>query len=439
MKIRFPYMTHAAALGFGLLVATLASRHSAASSSAAPTGGAPPRAPTGVTGADGAAGARPQNMLRNPQPPPKLRAAEYRRAWDAIADQDLPPMERSMLQATLLQQWAEVDMEGALTAAFDTSWDDIDGFGGIRQLLAVFSDEFARRPTEAWDLITSGKFGLGATLAKAQWADVVVRENPMLVLNSFRQIPYHTRRSVFPQILEEIGKDPSKIGGFYDKLSELPQDKLYLDMVRQSIDKLGARGTTDEIRSKFLESTTDARRTILVHEFGKSLTGASMDTIRQQLSQLPEDIQGRMLRSVAVHNPPGEQTPQFVELLLKSGEYNEVQGRANEYLRDYAQDPAKQASLAQWSASLPQTPGTAQVIQRSVEPYFAADPDGARRWIETLPANSWNRDVALAEYSKQMLRKHNNPDGSAWALGLINDPQIKQQATNWAGSNTKPR
>ena len=436
MKIRIPYLTHAAALGCGLLLATLVSRYPGTAATATAASPPPPRASGGSSGADDSSGATPD---LSSHAPPKLRSAEYRKAWNAIADQDLPAMERHMLQTTLLQQWVEVDMEGALTAAFDTSWDSVSGIGGIQSLLSVFQAEFARRPTESWDLITSGKFGLGAALAKGRWAQAVVAGNPMLVLNSFRQIPLSARRSVFPQILAEIEKEPSKIGQFYDKLSELPQDTTYRDMVKQAIDKLGARGTTDEIRSKFLEATTDAQRTILVHEFGKSLAGTGVAALQQQLAQFPEDIRGRMLRSATIHNPPGDQTPQLVELLLKSGEYNAVQAEAGGYLRSYAQDPAKQASLAQWSANLPQATGTQQVIQRSVEPYFAADPDGARKWIETLPANSWNRDVVLWEYSKQMLRKHNNPDGSDWAVGLISDPKIKEQAANWARNNTRPR
>src|SRR5690606_16014706 len=129
-------------------------------------------------------------------------------------------------------------------------------------LLQAFDQEFASRPTEAWDIITSGRFGLGAALANGKWAQSVVKENPLLVANHLRQIPYNTRRSLFPQVLAAIKEDPSKIGAFYDKLTELPQDNLYRDMVLQSVAELGPRGSLDDIRSKFLESTSDAQRTI---------------------------------------------------------------------------------------------------------------------------------------------------------------------------------
>ena len=435
MKAHLPKLTHAAALGLGLLIAVLIGRQSA--SSASTDGGAGSQASTrkASSGPDSSSDGTKDTSGRNmPRKQPRLRASEYRKAWDAIADQDLPPDQRAMLQYRLLQQWSEVDMDGALTAAFNTSWDSDRGIGGIQFLLGAFQGEFAKRPTESWDLITSGKFGVGAALAKGQWAQAVIAENPLLVANSIRQLPLSTRKELFPQMLEAIKKDPSMIGPFYDKIASLPQDKSYLEFVRKAIETLGARGTTEDIRGKFLSSTSDAERSILVHEFGKSLSGASLETMQQEVAKLPEADQGRMLRSLTIHRDPGEQTPQFVELLLRTGNYQEVYIQADQHIKKYASDPAKQASLAQWAVNLPAGPGSTNVVHRSVEYYFAADPQGSRAWLETLPADNWARDVALAEYSQQMLYKHNDPESSAWALAKINNPKVQKDATSWRGA-----
>ncbi|WAC21354.1 hypothetical protein OVA24_08140 [Luteolibacter sp. SL250] len=436
MKPSISKLTHAGAAVFGLLLAfALLHRQEAHSGTAAtdvPSG--KPTRPGHRHGNGGSAEMKAATAARHAAPQ-KFRAGEYQKAWDAIADQSLPAQQRFYLQMELLRQWAEVDLEGALIAAFDTSWDGRNQGMGIQGLLQAFDQEFARRPTESWDIITSGRFGLGAALAKGKWAQSVVKENPLLVANHLRQIPYHTRRSLFPQVLAAIKEDPSKIGAFYDKLTELPQDNLFRDMVRDSIRELGARGSTDEIRSKFLESTSDAQRTILVHEFGKSLANSSADTIQAELTKLPEADRGRMLRSLAHHaETGGEHSPQLIAMIVKAGEYKEVVQQVNEHIRTYASTPEKQASLAAWAVNLPQMPDAAAVIHRSVSYYAMNDPQGARAWLDSVPASTWGRNTALAEYSQQMLWKHNNPEESAWALSQINDPKLKETATGWRGS-----
>ena len=436
MKPSLQKITHVAVVVFGLLLAfgllhwqsvlSAASADKAASARA----GRPDRPQAHGGPADGKA-----VMNARHSAPKNFRASEYRKAWDAIAEQSLPQQKRFFLQMELLRHWAEVDLEGALAAAFDTSWDGRNNGMGIETLLQAFDKEFARRPTESWDLITSGRFGLGATLAKGRWARSVVKENPMLVANSLRQIPYHTRRSIFPEVLAAIKEDPSKIGSFYDKLAELPQDHLYLDMVRQSIEALGARGSLDEIRGKFMEATSDAQRTILIHELGKTLAGSSLDTITAELGKVPETDRGRILRSVTMHTETGgEQTPQLIGMLLQSGEYKEVQQRAQEHIKAYASTPEKQATLAAWAVNLPRMPDAAAVIHRSVAGYVMNDPQGSRAWLESIPASSWGRNTALAEYSQQMLWKHNDPEASAWALSQIADPKLKETATGWRGA-----
>jgi hypothetical protein len=437
MKPSFAQLTHAGAAIFGLLLAFALLHRQEAFSGTAATGGEasgrpsrPGHGQAGGASADEKRGAVPRQAAQR-----KFRASEYQKAWDAIADQSLPAQQRFYLQMELLRQWAEVDLEGALIAAFDTSWDGGSQGMGIQNLLQAFNQEFAKRPTESWDIITSGRFGLGAALAKGTWAQSVVNENPLLAANHLRQLPLHTRRSIFPQILTAIKEDPSKIGAFYDKLTELPQDKTFRDMTRDAIRELGARGSTEEIRTKFLESTSEAQRTILVHEFGKSLATASAATLQAELAKLPEADRGRMLRSLAHHaETGGEQTPQLLTMIVQAGEFKEVAQQVNEHIRTYASTPEKQASLAAWAVNLPRMPDAAAVIHRSVSHYAMNDPQGARAWLESVPASTWGRNTALAEYSQQMLWKHNNPGESAWALSQINDPKLKETATGWRGS-----
>lgn len=437
MKAPFSKLTHGAALALGVLLsAALASSiqkkepEKAARPDAKSEAAIDPKLPPEARAA--MEDARKRAALLK-----KLSARDFKKAWDAIADQSMSTAERYQLQMMLLRQWAEVDLEGALEAAFDTSWDNEGGMGGIRQLLGVFSEQFAKRPTESWDLITSGKFGLGAAIAKSVWAESVVKENPLLVVNSFSQIPYHTRAGIFKKILDSVQKDPSKIGQFYDKLAELPQNEQYLNFIRDAVIQLGARGTTEELRSKFLGATSEAQRTILIHEYGKALGTSDLATIQAELSQLPEADRGRMLRSINIHAPVGEHTPKLVEMILEAGEYAKSYQAITAKLREYAKEPEKQISLANWAMTLPQSEDASKVVHRAVEPYLMADPKAARGWLESLPS-SWGKDRALAEYSQHSVWRRNDSDTSWWAINQISDPQVKATATHWRSSWKDP-
>jgi hypothetical protein len=432
MKASFPSIGHGVALVLGLLASGLVVWSVPGMNGDEESTAIPSRKTGGPEAANLSPEARAQmeGVRLRKEMISKLRAGDFRKAWNAIAEQELSTMERYQLQRELLRQWAEVDLSGALEAAFDTSWDRDGGTAGIRELLGVFKEQFAKRPTEAWDLITSGRFGLGAAIGKTVWAEAVVKDNPLLVVNSFSKIPYHTRNNVFKQILEAIEKDPSKIGQFYDKLAELPQNDQYRGFIQQAVTALGARGSADELRSKFLSATSDAQRTLLVHEFGKALGVSDPNTILGELSKLPEADRGRMLRSSFIHSPVGENTPKMIEMVLAAGEFKEVMGTVNSKIREYATEPEKQVALANWALNLPQSEDAAKVVHRAVEPYLMADPQGARTWLESLPS-SWAKDRALAEYSQHSVWRRGDSDTSWWAIEQISDPALKATVRNW--------
>lgn len=439
MKASFSKLTHGAALILGVLLSALIASTVTGEGQAPEKSADIPRKSTPAVDANLSPEMRAaiEKARQRAEEASKLRAGDFRKAWEAIADQSLSTNERYQLQRELLRLWAKVDLSGALEAAFDTSWDSEGGMGGIRQLLGVFKDEFAKRPTEAWDLITSGQFGLGATIAKGIWAEAVVTDNPLLVASSISQIPYHTRSQIFSKILESIKKDPSQIGQFYDNLATLPQNEQYLNFIRMAVADLGARGTTEELRTKFLESTSEAQRTILVHEYGKTLGASSLAAIQAELASLPEADRGRMLRSINVHAEVGENTPKLIEMLLEAGEYSQSYQTITANLRAYAKEPEKQVSLANWAMTLPQSEDASKVVHRAVEPYLMADPKAARGWLESLPS-SWAKNYALAEYSQHSVWRRNDSETSWWAIEQITDPQVKETAMKWRSSWKEP-
>lgn len=172
-----------------------------------------------------------------------------------------------------------------------------------------------------------------------------------------------------------------------------------------------------------------------MHELGRSLAGTPVASLQGELAQIPEEHRGRILRSVVFHAElGGENTPQLMGMILQAGEFKEIRPRAEEHMRAYASTPERKASLAAWAVNLPKVPDASTIIHRSVGGYVANDPQGARAWLDSVPASSWGKNNALAEYSQQMLWKHNNAEASSWALDQISDPKLRQEATNWRAS-----
>lgn len=191
------------------------------------------------------------------------------------------------------------------------------------------------------------------------------------------------------------------------------------------------------MHTEFLGAASEADRSALVHEYGEALAATSIDTIEGELLRTPEKERGRLLRAIFIYSQPGKNTFRLVGMLLEKGEYAAIQDKVNDHLRAYAADPAKQLELADWATTLPELPEAHKIVHRSVEPFFAHDPQEARVWLEKIPADNWTRNYALAEFSQQAVWKRNDSESSWWAIERISDPKLKQTVVQWRG-NWKP-
>lgn len=359
----------------------------------------------------------------------KFNSRDFKAAWDAIAFRDVTMSERVQLQEEVLRQWAEVDMEAALKAALAGNWDSEAGFAGVDNLLTSFEKVFQERPLEAWDLIRSGKLGLGATLVKDRWAKSVAAEHPMLVMSQFDDLPKRTRGEALKAITAAVVKNPELREEFLNKVCEQPQTEQLSTWMSETIRKLGASGTPVEMAEKLSSAKTDQEKTRYVHELGISLKSADFQTMLAAWEKLPPEIQGRASKAILFHADPSADIPSLVGMMMRIGEWSMVNEQVMK-ISEHGYKTGKAAELAQWTATLPNDRKASQVFVQAVEPYIVNNPVAARSWIEGLPAGDWRRDRALAEFSRHSLWRMNSREQSDWAIESISDPAMKQNVIN---------
>lgn len=364
----------------------------------------------------------------------RFTARECQAAWEAIGKRNLTKDERCTLQQQVLMRWAEVDPEAALKAALESPW---DSQGTQQVLLGSFHQYFSNNPVEAWDLIRSGRLGVGADLVKVSWAYAAGRENPGLVLSYIGEMPPSQITGVMQSLATYVRNDPEKREAFINRLCEFPEDQRFTDWIKRLAPMLSAGETSSSLRDKLAAAETPQRKTLYLHQFGQSLKDADMATIRSEWSQLPQDAKERAARAITLHTDPqgAKNTPGLFTMLAEVSQWD-FMNTEKWRLGRYAQTPEKKEELAKWALTLPEHSGSQEIFHRAVEPYIRADMDKAGDWIETLP-KGWQRDRALAELSQQAIYRKGHTELSDWALGQISDPKLKADATKWRGDWAK--
>jgi len=362
--------------------------------------------------------------------PPRFTAKECKAAWDAIGKRNLTKDERLNFQQQVLAMWAEVDPEAALKAALASPW---DGQRSQEQLLSAFHGYFSKQPVESWDLIKSGKLGLGATMAMVQWAHSVAREHPSLVMGYFKEFPDTQKTGLLQNIAMYVRNDPEKREEFLSKLAEQAESKQFNAWAKMLAERFAGLESTETLREKFLGADSPQKTTLYLHMFGYSLKDADMSVIRDEWAKMPEEMKGRAARAFTLHSDPDgtKNTPGLFDMLVKANDWEFMSGEKWRLGR-YATTPERKEELAKWGFDLPRVKGSAEILLRAVEPFIKADLDKAGDWIDTLP-NGWHKDHVLAELSQQAIWTKGHTGLSDWALAGIGDPKLKADATKWRG------
>jgi hypothetical protein len=366
-----------------------------------------------------------------------LRSEDYRRAWAAVASKELSLLDRRSLQVGLLERWAEVDLEGALQAAMAEAWDNDynPGFSVLgtagHPLIGAFSEAFAERPLDAWELINSGKFGVGAHILREQWVTSVAAKDGVLLISMLAEVPPSMREGALNRAMEEAKTRPEVLQAILAKLLALPPGEESDSWLKVAASNLPDGGDPVALRENWLNAQDGSPRTLALMSWGANLRRADEATLLKEWENIPEARRGEAAKAMlSPMNYESKALTTAIDLAMQAGEWDFLAANAPEQLRWHAHhtDPVK---LAEWAMELPERPETVELFHRAVGRYIGDDLPRAKGWLEQMEPGDWRRERGLAEYSQQALRRHQDPEASRWALDRITDPALKQAAEGW--------
>ena len=365
-----------------------------------------------------------------------IKSGEFREAWNAIASRNLTIPERLEMQIAVLREWAKVDMEGAMRAALANAWDGDVKKGGVSPLMAAFDEAFRARPLDAWDLLQSGKLGLGTELFRQQWIKSASETEPAFVFSVAAQIPYDLRMSAIQSAMRSAARSPELKDEMLRKLADLPENGSSDNYIAIAFNALPANeGNAAAIRERFNAATNERAKTILLHEYLSTMREAGGDAILSEWSRMTPEMQKRA--AVGFYN--GAQgtrnAPAVLDMLMKTDQWDRIHS-AGQRLEQYGRETRDPQALAEWGMNLPERPEAADLFRKSIEPLINRSNAEARQWIESLPSGDWRSERALYAYTQNALYARNNTELYQWAVDRITDPDLKASATrsydSWA-------
>lgn len=353
---------------------------------------------------------------------------DFKGAWEAIASRKLTISERLEMQIGVLKQWSMVDMEGAMRAALDNAWDGGTAKGGVDPLMVAFEEAFKARPLVAWDLLQSGKLGLGTELFRQQWIKSAAQTEPVFLFSVAAEIPVGLRMAAIQEAMRSAAKSPELKEEMIRKLADLPDTPSANNYIAIAFNALPANeGNAAEIRGALAAATNDRAKTILLHEYTSTLREANASVLSAEWGKLTPEMQRRA--AIAFYNGAQgtKNAPVVLDMLIRTEQWDTAQS-ASSRLIEYGRSTDKPGELAAWGMSLPQRPETQDLFRRSIDPYINRNNAEAREWIQTLPLGDWRTERVLYAFTQNALYARNNEELYQWALDRIVDPETKGAA-----------
>lgn len=359
---------------------------------------------------------------------------DFAGAWREIASRDLTVSQRLEMQIKILNQWAKVDLEAAMHAALDNAWDGGTDKGGVGPLMVAFGDAFRERPLEAWDLLQSGKLGLGAVWFERQWVESAAEKEPAFLFSVAPKISAATRQHAIEQAMRSAAKDPEMMEAMIRKLIELPDNPSANNYIGIAFNALPAKEGNAEVRGRLAAATNERAKTVLLHEYTSTLRDASASVISSEWGQLSPEMQKRA--AVAFFN--GKQgtsnAPAVLDMLIKNEQWYVLRGSAAK-LSEYGKSTTDPRGLAEWAMSLPERGETASMFFRAMEPFVIRNNPEAKEWIGSLPPGDWKTELALQTYANNALYARNDEELFAWTVERMSSETqregMKRQHDAW--------
>ncbi|WP_367871772.1 hypothetical protein [Luteolibacter sp. Populi] len=412
--------SHAAALLAGLGIAALLPRHASTS-------------PDSSTGNTAAASSPSPDASRNsarsnkpPRPAANSRGAEYRLAWDRLAQESMSTGERESAQYAMLKAWALVDLEGAIAASIEEAWNTREQHG--RAFRAVFDDAFLAEPLESWKILS--KFGLGTGRQRDRWAMLVGVKNPQLVFSVLGEMTPQFQTNAIGYVMKTADTDAAA-----DALRKMAAASAAPEDLEERLASIYRSAPVNLKERPLAESWRDlpagADRLALMTGWANGLSSFKPDLLATDWAKVPAADRAqaaRLLLGQMNSDNPG--LPFAVDRIMETGQWDLLRGFFSSGTRYPTITGGDPEALATWAIALPAREELRDLFQLALTPKLAADPAAARDFLDQLPPTAtWQRDQGYAALAQAILNHKTAPDPAAArnAIQSITDPEIRRQ------------
>jgi hypothetical protein len=366
---------------------------------------------------------------------PGMKSADYQAAWDAIPAMGWDKEKRIEWQIRLLKEWAAVDLEGALAAAFAETRTR-NGYRVIGETFVfhrAFNDVFVDRSEDVMKLIESRGLGiLESSLLLEAWTTTLLARDKNLYLtylNSLAGDDFH--KAVSSAAFEA---DKETLGKLLDAISAKHAAGLSIEGMDRQLAGVAKTFSEHELIERLRASSGEMAgfyTKLLATNYAGAAKTATSEQVDARIDSLPEEQRGPFARALLTANSGNAELLQTALEHLVDHEQWQLLDRAETSRAVVAmREKANPVVLAEWALSLPRRQETNEMFHRGVEPFIRKSPEEAWSWIQEMEDDYW-RDRALAEYSQINLHVFNDPEKSATALGQIRDPEFLKVAQGW--------
>jgi hypothetical protein len=397
-------LTHAAALGSGVLLAALAP-------GLVTTLGLTPAVAANSASPEPFSASSPQKTSREAAAAGMSRSAEFRAAWNQLKRRPLERNARDASESKLLAQWVEIDP----VAAMKTVTEERDGW----TMSGAFRDYFAQHPLDAWKVFASGRIGPNISGLEQAWAKVAAKKDPKLVTSLLGEMPPGLQRSAMGDIF---------MAGDYDAMRQNILEAIHAvsDPVRSAAlataayKMMDSTEPTEVLRSQWSALPAGSPdRTAAMAAWASTLRGKDAAGISSEFAILPESERAGAAKALLASI--GQDVPALLPALnqvIASGQWDYLDQSA----LGKTSGTRRPQELAEWAMNLPDRPEALGLFQEMTGAYVRGDPDAARAMLEALPEGDWRRENGMAQIYGKDLWSDNNVDRFNARIATLTDP-----------------
>lgn len=364
-----------------------------------------------------------------------MKSADYRAAWDAVPTMGWDKEKRLAWQNRLLKEWAEVDLEGALAAAFaeTRTRSGYRVMGETFVFHSAFHDVFMDRSEDVMKLVQDRKLGtLESSLLLEAWSTTLLSRDKDLYLTYIRDLGEDDFIRALGVSAEE--KDKATLSKLLDAVSSKAAAGMSLEGMDRNLAGVAGAFSQDELLERLRSSTGEMAglyTRLLAENYAGSSATVSGQEVTAHIASLPEDQRGPFARALLTSDTKNAELLQTaLEHLVDHEEWQLLTPPETSQAMRNMREKADPVVLAEWAMTLPHRQETNEMFHRGVEPRIRKSPEEAWGWIQGMEDGYW-KDRALAEYSQINLHVFNSPEKSAEALAQIRDPEFLKIAQAW--------